>query len=171
MDVLFTPWRFKYVRKAAEYKLECFICQYLAEGEENFDKNLVIYKTKHSVALMNRFPYSRGHVLIAPCRHVPNISDLTNEELFDYALLTKATIKAIENVLKPDFLNVGINIGRVAGAGLEQHLHIHVIPRWYEVNYYIPDVKNEDEIYYDMIELTRKLRSEIIKLINEVLKL
>ncbi len=163
--ILFSPWRLTYIRTGLRGKMQCFICQYLKENRD--DENLVVYRSRHSVVIMNRYPYSRGHVLIAPMRHVPSISDLDDDELLDYSKILKATLKAINIVVKPDYMNVGINIGRVAGAGLEEHLHIHVIPRWYEYDRYIPDEFNDEEIYRDMYNICQALRREISKILKE----
>ncbi len=164
-SILFSPWRLTYIRSGlAKGKLECFICRYLKENRD--DENLVVYRTEHSVVIMNRYPYSRGHVLIAPKRHVPSLVDLSEEEILDYSKILKVTLEAVNRVLKPDYMNVGINIGRVAGAGLEEHLHVHVIPRWYEYDRYIPDEFNEEEIYRDMLEICLSLRREIMNIMK-----
>ncbi len=163
--ILFSPWRLTYIRRGLRGKLECFICQYLRENRD--DENLVVYRSEKSVVIMNRYPYSRGHVLIAPKRHVPSIEQLDDDELLDYSTILKATLEAVENVLSPDYVNTGINIGRVAGAGLEEHLHIHVIPRWYDYDRYVPVEFNEEEIFRDMLEICLNLRREITKILRK----
>ncbi len=167
-SILFTPWRLPYIRAGLRHGIKCFICQYLSEGPEKDDENLVVYRTEKSVVIMNRYPYSRGHVLVAPKKHVPSLVDLDREELEDYARTIKATLIAVKKLLKPDYVNVGINIGRVAGAGLEEHLHVHIIPRWHEADMYVPDKFNEDEILKDMLNICRSLRKEIDSIIKTV---
>ncbi len=168
-DILFTPWRLPYIRSFVRGKEHtCFFCQYLQEGEEKDDINLVVYRTEHSMVVMNRYPYSRGHVLVAPKRHVPSIADLEGEELRDYVRLVKACIIAVKNLLKPDEVLAGINIGRVAGAGLEEHLHVHIIPRWISARMYIPLEFNEEEVYRDMQNICRALREELRKVLPNI---
>jgi len=168
-DILYTPWRLPYIRSFVKGRtLSCFFCQYLQEGEERDDINLVVYRTTHSLVVMNRYPYSRGHILVAPKKHVPNITDLEGEELEDYVRTIKACIIAIRNLLKPDEILAGINIGRVAGAGLEEHLHVHIIPRWNSAKMYLPIDFNEEEVYRDMQNICRSLREELRRVLSTV---
>lgn len=159
--ILFTPWRLNYIKSTVKKRIECFICTYL--NEDNDDDNLVVYRSKHSVVLMNRYPYSRGHVLVAPKKHIPNLQDLNLEELQDYIHLFKVTARVIEKILQPDYLDIGINIGRVAGAGLEEHVHIHIIPRWHKINNTYPVKFSDEDVYLDLKNLTRIFREEIRK--------
>ena len=82
------------------------------------------------MALMNRFPYNNGHLLVAPVRHVPSLEELTDEEVLDLLRVVRKAIGILKAVMKPDGFNVGLNLGRLAGAGMEEHMHFHIVPRW-----------------------------------------
>lgn len=129
MDVLFAPWRMKYIEYAkVEKTQECFICD--AARSNDLRSKLVVYRNELIIVLMNKFPYNTGHLLIAPVRHVADLDGLSSEELYELMKTLRNAISWLRKALSPDGFNVGINLGRVAGAGLESHVHIHVVPRW-----------------------------------------
>jgi ATP adenylyltransferase len=106
-------------------------CIFCACNRENRDReNLVILRTELTFVMMNRFPYSHSHVMIAPIRHIKYIQEMSQKEQLDIMELMAKTITTIENVYHPDGFNVGLNLGKVAGAGFEDHLHFHIVPRW-----------------------------------------
>ena len=126
-DVLFRPDRYKYVRKIVKPK-GCVFCS--ANKVKPSLESLCIAKTKHSMVVLNKYPYNSGHILVLPRRHVATLGDLTKAESSDlHELLRKASV-ALEQAYKPGGLNIGLNMGAVAGAGIPGHLHYHVIPRW-----------------------------------------
>jgi ATP adenylyltransferase len=130
MDILWAPWREKYVVKASSGKKKhaCVFCGIL---KANKDKETFIFeRSAHSFAVLNIYPFNGGHVLIIPKRHVEDLSDLTKAErddLLDLLLRVKARMK---KAIKPQAFNVGINLGHFAGAGIPEHVHIHMVPRW-----------------------------------------
>ncbi len=129
MDVLWAPWRMKYIEYTKlERDTECFICRAFNESDD--ERNLVIYKSDAVIVLMNKFPYNTGHLLVAPTKHVPDFSLLADEELCLLAKAVKASVEVLKRALSPDGFNIGVNLGRVAGAGLESHVHVHIVPRW-----------------------------------------
>lgn len=124
MDRLWAPWRIKYIR--AEKQKGCIFCKISsAKG-----KDYVIFKTKHSISVLNIFPYNNGHVMVSPKRHISELSKLKEIEILDLFKTLIKTKKLLTNVLKPDGYNIGINTSRSAGAGIAGHLHIHIVPRW-----------------------------------------
>ncbi len=126
MKRLWAPWRFKYVTG----KLRgCFFCQYVKDRKKD-KRNFVFQRSCHSFALLNLYPYNNGHAMVAPKRHVSDLALLNAEELKDLMDLLIATKALFQKVLKPHGFNCGINFGRAAGAGVEDHLHIHLLPRW-----------------------------------------
>ncbi|MHC4122872.1 MAG: HIT family protein [Planctomycetota bacterium] len=125
---LWAPWRIDYI-KGIEQNNECFICHILKDPQQD-DKNLVLWRTKNCVIILNRFPYNNGHLLITPNRHIADLDDANDEELLEMTKLIVETKKALLLAIKPHGFNVGINIGRCAGAGLPGHVHVHVVPRW-----------------------------------------
>ncbi len=126
-DILFRPDRYKYVRKLIKPD-GCVFCHASKNGV-GFE-NLCVYQSKHSMVVLNKFPYNSGHVLVIPRKHIGDLGDLKAEEAADLHELLVLTTKALRQVYEPGGLNVGLNLGAVAGAGIPDHLHYHVIPRW-----------------------------------------
>ena len=133
MDRLWAPWRLSYVTDPAEKTKPtsadaCFICSG-ANGTDD-RANLVVRRTGLSVVLLNKFPYNNGHLLISPREHRGRLDELAPEQLLDLQLVMRSMIGIIEKRMSPDGFNVGLNLGRAAGAGLPGHLHWHIVPRW-----------------------------------------
>lgn len=130
MDRLWAPWRLAYVATAkppAEVD-PCFLCQ--GQAEANDRDNLIVSRRTHSVVVLNRFPYNNGHLLIAPKAHKSHPGELTADETLELQQLLVEYMGRIDGLMKPQGWNVGLNLGRVAGAGLPGHLHWHLVPRW-----------------------------------------
>ncbi|MBV9121743.1 MAG: HIT domain-containing protein [Planctomycetes bacterium] len=130
MDNLWAPWRLSYVAaaKAPTPQDPCFICQGLAEEDD--PRNLIVLRTPRSVVVLNRFPYNNGHLLVAPCYHKGRLAELEAEELLEVMETLRRMVGVLDEVMHPDGYNIGLNLGRPAGAGLPGHLHWHVVPRW-----------------------------------------
>lgn len=129
MDQLWAPWRLAYVSTARQPDDEaCFICRGLAEDDDR--KNLIALRTEQSVVVLNRFPYNNGHLLIAPRAHKAQLADLTDAEILDTQHTLRRLQAIVQEAMRPDGFNIGLNLGRVAGAGLPGHLHWHLVPRW-----------------------------------------
>lgn len=126
-DVLFRPDRLKYVRKLIPQS-GCVFCQ--AEAQAPSMETLCVYKTEHSMVLLNKFPYNSGHVLVLPRQHCGDILKLSDEQYSDLMMLLRRTMAALMDVYQPSGINQGLNHGAAAGAGIPEHLHFHVIPRW-----------------------------------------
>lgn len=130
MDILWSPWRSQYINSFKnEVDTGCFICDAIKDTEHEKER-LVIYRSKYSIVMLNKYPYNGGHLLIAPLRHVGDYTELSIEEINDISILTQAAVKALRSLKSPDAFNIGMNVGRSAGAGLPGHIHQHVIPRW-----------------------------------------
>jgi len=128
VELLYAPWRENYIRSFADGKRKgCFICRALKEPDENA---FVLYRGKSVIVLMNTFPYNYGHILVAPKRHVGNLEDLTNQEALEIFRIIRIYTRLFRECFKPDGFNIGLNVGSAAGAGLPDHLHVHVVPRW-----------------------------------------
>jgi ATP adenylyltransferase len=135
-DQLWAPWRLAYVvkDKPAAPVDDCFICRGLGEADDR--KNLIVKRSAHSVVIVNRFPYNNGHLLVCPLAHKANLQDLSHDELLDANLLLREMISSLQAKMKPEGFNVGINLGKVAGAGVPGHLHWHIVPRWHgDINF------------------------------------
>lgn len=126
MDVLWAPWRMEYI-KAPKPK-GCIFCEKPAAG--NDAANHIVWRGQRAFVLLNTFPYNNGHMMVAPYAHIGNLEDLEPEVLTELMSLCQDAIRALKKDFKPDGVNVGINLGAAAGAGVKDHLHIHVVPRW-----------------------------------------
>ncbi|MFH0771570.1 MAG: HIT domain-containing protein [Candidatus Omnitrophota bacterium] len=127
MDKLWAPWRSKYVTRVNSIK-GCIFCSKPKAG--NDEANYIISRGKSSLSMLNIFPYSNGHVMVAPYRHVKDMIGLSAAELFEIFDLTRKMQSLLVKTMKPDGFNIGINVGRAAGAGVKDHIHIHIVPRW-----------------------------------------
>jgi ATP adenylyltransferase len=138
MDHLWAPWRMSYVSAPKPITVDepCFICEGLAGNNDR--ANLIALRTERSVVILNRFPYNNGHLLIAPRAHKAGLEELDSIEVSDSQETLKKMIVALRSVMKPDGFNVGLNIGRAAGAGLPGHIHWHIVPRWYGDTNFMP---------------------------------
>ncbi len=130
MDQLWAPWRLAYVANAAASRDadECFICKGLAAADDR--ANLIALRGPRSVVLLNRFPYNNGHLLIAPNAHKGQLRDLDDAEMLEMQQVLARMADVLGALMRPDGFNAGLNLGRVAGAGLPGHLHWHLVPRW-----------------------------------------
>jgi ATP adenylyltransferase len=130
MDRLWAPWRLAYVEahKPLETAEPCFLCRGLADNQDR--RNLIVERTTRSVVVLNRFPYNNGHLLVAPQAHKGRLDELAPEDHLDLMATLSRFVHLLDQLMKPDGYNVGLNLGVAAGAGLPGHLHWHVVPRW-----------------------------------------
>lgn len=134
-QTLHAPWRMDYIRSLENADTSqggCFMCQANAvlDDPKQRRERLILWHSPASVVIMNKFPYTNGHLLIAPRRHVAEMDELTGNELLDLQTQTVECIRVLKRAMSPQGFNVGINLGRCAGAGVPGHLHQHVVPRW-----------------------------------------
>jgi ATP adenylyltransferase len=127
MKVMWAPWRAEYVLSDNK-KNGCIFCP--AENQKSAEERLILRIDPYSLVMMNRYPYNNGHLLIAPLKHASDLESLSDGELMELMHNVHESISILKRVMKPEGFNVGLNIGRVAGAGVEDHLHFHVVPRW-----------------------------------------
>ncbi|MFL5329465.1 MAG: HIT family protein [Gemmataceae bacterium] len=129
MDRLWAPWRQTYVSTAStDAASDCFICKGLSESKDR--ENHIVHRGLRSAVLLNRYPYNNGHLMVAPLAHKGNLEEFSPEELLDLQETVRRCVRLLTEQMKPEGFNVGLNLGRVAGAGLPGHLHWHVVPRW-----------------------------------------
>ena len=130
IEQLWAPWRLSYVASAKPPTVDdpCFICQGLSQQDDR--GNLIVWRTPRSVVVLNRFPYNNGHLLIAPRAHKGRLDDLGADELLETQLTLRRMVGVLDTLMHPDGYNIGLNLGRAAGAGLPGHLHWHIVPRW-----------------------------------------
>ncbi len=160
MESLWAPWRMEYIRGSKpEGEAKCFLCVDSADDEQA----LVVGRRGKAFIIMNKFPYANGHVMIVPERHVGSLEALTDAELLDMIGLLKMCTALLGKELDAEGLNVGINIGRAAGAGLEQHVHIHIVPRWFGDTNFMPVLGETKVISEHLHETYRKLRARFLE--------
>jgi ATP adenylyltransferase len=130
MECLWAPWRMEFIRDVSrqEDSGECFLCR--AAAADDLAACLVVKRTPLAMAVLNRYPYNNGHLLIAPLRHVAQLEELEREEMAEISDLLIQAKKLMDYLMTPHGYNIGLNLGRAAGAGLEAHLHVHIVPRW-----------------------------------------
>lgn len=153
---LWAPWRIPYIQ-GLDNKNECFICHDLKNKKDD-DENLILWRTKNCIVILNRFPYNNGHLLIAPTRHISDLDQTSDEEMLELIKLIRETQKVLSLVIKPHGFNVGMNFGRCAGAGLPGHLHIHIVPRWDGDTNFINVCSNTNVISQSLSELLEQLK-------------
>jgi len=127
MDFLWTPWRYPYV--TAEKARECIFCAAISDVAHDRER-LVVYRAARNLILLNRYPYTSGHVMIVPQEHVSRLEDVPDETLVEMIRLARLAEQRLRAVYHPDGLNLGLNIGHSAGAGIAEHIHLHALPRW-----------------------------------------
>ena len=127
MDRLYTPWRLAYVTEASIVTPECIFCAALAAGDR---ETLIIHRGRRTFVILNKFPYNNGHVMVVPVRHAGHLTELDNDELHELMELTQTAERALTATYGPHGFNMGLNLGKPAGAGVLNHLHMHVVPRW-----------------------------------------
>lgn len=132
MKPLWAPWRAEYIYCAAGNpsagKRHCLFCRLLKAKDDR--EKLILYRGRHAFVVMNRFPYNNGHVMVAPNRHTADLESLSAAEGAELFRLVQRSLAVLRRGLKPQGFNVGANLGRVAGAGVVGHVHIHIVPRW-----------------------------------------
>ncbi len=124
---MWAPWRSDFI--FGEQEKGCVFCRLAKEKRRSF-KNLILYRTEKSYVVMNKYPYNVGHLLIVPIRHVGLLERLTRVEALEMMELSQLALKVIKSRLRPNAFNLGMNLGRPAGAGIPRHLHMHIVPRW-----------------------------------------
>jgi ATP adenylyltransferase len=128
MERLWAPWRMEYINSARVGEGGCIFCDLPAEDDD--EKNYILTRSEKAFAILNKFPYNSGHLMIAPFRHVGELEQLEDEEALNLHHLLQRSLKALKEAMTPDGFNIGMNLGQVAGAGIPDHVHWHVVPRW-----------------------------------------
>lgn len=149
MKVLWAPWRMAYIARDREQG--CLLCSKLKGRDDR--GNLILCRSSHSFVILNRFPYTSGHLMVAPNRHVASLDELNEGEMVELMALLKQSMLILKRALKPDGFNVGMNIGKVAGAGIDDHIHFHIVPRWNGDTNFMP-VLVETKVMPEYLEKT-----------------
>ena len=161
MDTLHAPWRIEYILSPKPELKEGLFAR-IAQSSDDVE-NFIVVRERTCFALLNRYPYNGGHLMVVPYKEVPDLNGLTDDELTELWKLVRRCSNALTAVMKPDGFNIGINLGKVAGAGIVEHLHIHVVPRWNGDTNFMPVIANTNVLPQALSELAAKLRAELVK--------
>ena len=153
MEHLWAPWRIEYI--LSDKTGECVLCQNPSEDQDK--ENYILYRGEKNFVILNKYPYNPGHLMICPYRHTSSMEELNDEELLEHYQIVRRSITTLRRVFKPEGFNIGMNLGRTAGAGIDEHIHTHIVPRW-----------NGDANFMPVIGKTRVL-SYSIETIFEIL--
>jgi ATP adenylyltransferase len=130
MDRIFSPWRYAYMNTVQEgTKVDCLFCSKLAEGDDR--RALIVHRAQHCFIMLNAFPYTNGHLMVVPYAHLDELQKLPRDAAHELIDITQRMERVLRNIYRPDGINLGMNIGRAAGAGVAGHIHMHVLPRWF----------------------------------------
>ncbi len=159
MDILYAPWREKYTEKITS-NMDLNECVFCKINEENLDeKNFVLSRSEHSIILLNLYPYNAGHILVIPKKHTSNIEDLSDCERNDLFLQTSKSASKLKVILGAQGLNIGLNLGKAAGAGIPEHLHVHCLPRFAGDTNFLPILCNTKQVSFDLVAIYNKLKA------------
>lgn len=155
MKRLWSPWRLEYI--LSEKGEECIFCEKIADSDDR--ANYILHRGEKCYVMLNRYPYNNGHLMIIPYQHVPSPEQLEENVLTEMMLMVNRGLEALRRAMDPDGFNVGINIGKAAGAGIEEHVHIHVVPRWKADTNFMP-VLSQTRVIPELLDETyQKLKA------------
>ena len=161
MQKLWAPWRINYIMQPKEDG--CIFCSKPAEQETEDIKNFILFRGEHSFIIMNYYPYNNGHLMVVPYRHTSDISELNDDENLEMMNLLALCKKSLTEVMAPQGFNIGMNIGETAGAGIKDHLHFHIVPRWNGDTNFMPITGHTKVISEGLTETYEKLKNVINK--------
>ena len=160
MKTMWAPWRIEYIK--SEKEEGCVFCQALSENDD-----LTLFIGESTMVVMNKYPYINGHLLVSPIKHISGLDQLNHTEMGVLLLTVERSVEVLKKVMCPDGFNIGLNLGKVAGAGIEEHLHFHIVPRWFGdtnaltvfadvrvIPEHIEETYNNLKPYFDKIVLT-----------------
>ncbi len=159
MEPLHAPWRIEYILAPKFPQTESLFTR-IAQSSDD-EANYVIARARTCFALLNAYPYTGGHLMVVPYKQVQDLKGLTDEELADLLKLTRRCQDALTHVMKPHGFNIGINLGKVAGAGILEHLHVHVVPRWEGDTNFMPVLANTGVVPQALKEIAAQLRAAL----------
>jgi ATP adenylyltransferase len=161
MEPLHAPWRIEYIL-APKPALEESLFTRIAQSSDD-EANYVLVRERTCFALLNRFPYTGGHLMAVPYKQTPDLDGLTDEELADLFKLTRRCQNALTRVMKPEGFNIGINLGKCAGAGILEHVHVHVVPRWHGDTNFMPVLADTTTLPQALGEVAARLRADLVR--------
>jgi ATP adenylyltransferase len=160
MDRLWTPWRLSYVTDASTTTPACIFCAAVEAGDR---EPLVVHRGARAFVILNKFPYNNGHLMVVPVRHTGSLADLDEAELLELMTLAREAERVLTGVYRPHGFNMGINLGRPAGAGILDHLHLHVVPRWNGDTSFMTVFGETRVLPEELPETARRLREAFVR--------
>jgi ATP adenylyltransferase len=154
MEHIWAPWRMGYALQAE--KGRCFLCE--KPKEYNDEPNLILWRGKSNFIILNSFPYNSGHLMVAPYHHTGHLDELTDEEAKEHFDLVKLSLRLLTEVTGPTGFNIGMNLGKVAGAGVDDHVHTHIVPRWQGDTNFMPVISNTKVLPEALAATYKKLK-------------
>ncbi|MFQ5712792.1 MAG: HIT domain-containing protein [Candidatus Scalinduaceae bacterium] len=155
MENIWAPWRKEFILSKKEEN--CFFCTAIKDNQDR--KNLVLYRGKECFCILNKYPYNSGHLMVAPKMHKDDLSKLSDSEMLELLTLTRDVKDILTKKLKPEGFNLGINFGKVAGAGVEDHIHLHLVPRWKGDTNFMPVIAETKVIPQSLEDLYLELKN------------
>ena len=155
MEHLWAPWRMEYI--AGAQRPGCLFCRVVADPDDK-DGELAVWRPEGALVMLNKFPYNAGHTLVAPVAHVPGLENLDDDQTTLLMRAVRRTIEVLRSTLSPEGFNVGSNIGRAAGAGIPDHVHLHVVPRWNGDTNFMPVIADVKTVNEALTKTAAKLR-------------
>ena len=156
MKKIWAPWRIEYIRM--QKPAGCILCD---KPEQKDDvANYILYRGDNNFIIMNSYPYNPGHLMVAPYRHVANLEELTDEERHEHSNIVSRSVKLLKEVFNPAGFNIGMNISRIAGAGIDDHIHTHIVPRWQGDTNFMPVIADVRVIPEALAETYKKLEGK-----------
>jgi len=156
MEQIWAPWRIGYIQQ--EKPEGCILCE--KPRQNNDTVNYILYRGEKNFVILNSYPYNPGHLMVAPYRHVANLEELTDAERNEHFEMVSRSIKLLRRVFNPGGFNIGINIGKVAGAGIDDHVHTHIVPRWQGDVNFMPVLSDVRVVPEALAETYKKLESK-----------
>ena len=156
MEQIWAPWRIEYIQM--EKPRGCILCD--KPSQNNDAQNYILYRGDKNFVIMNSYPYNPGHLMIAPYRHIASLEGLTGEELHEHIEIVSRSVKLLRQIFNPGGFNIGINIGKAAGAGIYRHVHTHIVPRWLGDTNFMPVLSDVRVIPEALAETYNKLKGK-----------
>lgn len=154
---LWAPWRAQYIE--GEKPQGCILCL-LVEATDDVD-NLILYRGKQNVVMLNKYPFNTGHLMVTTLRHIGHIDSFKLDELAEHTDLVRKAVRALQNAMSPQGFNIGMNVGMTAGAGIEDHLHTHIVPRWDGDNNFMPGGSDTRDVSQALRDTYKRLVGKI----------
>jgi ATP adenylyltransferase len=158
MENLWAPWRITYIQNHPK-ESGCFLCNAFLDTRD--EEHFVVHRGTECFCILNKYPYNSGHLMVVPNKHKPDISDLTDQEILEIMKMTKDMKELLTAMMKPEGFNIGINLGKSAGAGLVGHFHVHIVPRWNGDTNFMPVISDVKVIPQSLENLYKELKKHL----------